>query len=296
MQKWRQWLILPALLLAAPASAVEYERLSVTGGTLLLEWRSDFTPQQRHTISEWLNSVATTTRLLHGALPLAEIRVVLQAFPGTSAVPFARVLRDEPEGVHFYLSPDRTLDEFLQDWTAYHELSHLFIPYPGQASIWFSEGLATYYQNILQLRAGLLTPAEVRAKFAEGFARGQADSAHGDLTLSELSQEMRERRAYMRVYWSGTLYFLQADMALRSRVGPDARMQSLDRVLREFGRCCRARKQQWTGFELATEFDRIADGPLFLPLYQEFARSTAQPDFMPAMRSPRLELILEATH
>ena len=36
------------------------------------------------------------------------------------------------------------------DWTASHEFAHLLLPYVSDK--WVSEGVASYYQNVLQAR------------------------------------------------------------------------------------------------------------------------------------------------
>lgn len=285
-------LAIPLIAGSKPATEEDYERLVLDEGILLLEWRSEFSPSQQQTLRDWLSSVTTAMSKVHGSWPLPSIRVVLQGYPGSSAVPFARVLREDPQGVHFYLSPERSLDDYKADWTAYHEFSHLFIPYPGRSDLWFSEGLATYYQNLVQYRAGVLTATEARERLAAGFARGEADAGHTDLTLTELSRQMRERRAFMRVYWSGTLYFMQADLALRSSTHTSGQDLSLDQVLHEFSQCCRQQRRRWSGRELAAEFDRIAGTRLFVPLFDRYAVSTALPSYAEALQSPELDTLL----
>ena len=220
--------------MASGRHETNYEQLPVAGKQFLLDWRGEFSDAQRTKLKSWMTSVGDTVSLLYGELPRDEIRIALKPYPSRSAVPFARVLRNEPEGVLFYINPDYPIEDFISDWTAYHELSHLFIPYPGIADIWFSEGLASYYQNILQVRAGLLTPEQARQKLSAAFGRGRDDDDHADLSLGELSAVMRERHAFMRVYWSGALYFLDADIRLRRLDNP----MTLDDVLREFASCC----------------------------------------------------------
>jgi len=274
-----------------PCSA-ETDRLVVADCTLTLTWRNDFTPAQQATVRQWLATVMNTMQLLNGTLPRKEIRIELQATRGYGAVPFARVLRQKPEGVLFYVDPDSPLASFVSDWTAYHELSHLFIPYPGQADIWFSEGLASYYQNVLQARAGLLTTDAAREKLRAGFERGRDDSGNADLTLRELSKVMREKHAFMRVYWSGALYFLQADLQLRTQLTADNPMDSLDDVLREFGNCCLDSSRRWSGLELAGEFDRISVTDIFTTLYAEYTLSTAIPPYQGLLNEPEMDAVL----
>lgn len=292
--------LLAGLLLAASSQAVHGfdpatvdDRIATTGGELLIEYRGDFTDPQKQVLRAWLTQVGETVVLLHGELPRPQIRLALQPYPARSPVPFARVLRNEPQGVLFYINPDFPLQDYVSDWTAYHELSHLFIPYPGMPDIWFSEGLASYYQNILQYRAGLLDREATLEKLRAGFQRGRDDDQHADMTLTELSAEMRERRAFMRVYWSGALYFLEADIRLRRQT--DNRL-TLDDVLRDFGACCLMDTRDWNGLQMAQEFDRLAGADLkaavFEPLYRRYSQSRAIPDYADWLMAAEMDSIL----
>lgn len=223
-----------------------------------------------------------TITLLHGTLPRERIRIELTAYPSGAAVPFARVKRGSPQGIEFFINPAQPLDEFIGDWTAYHELSHLFIPFPGIDDIWFSEGLASYYQNVLQYRTGLLTEEQAWQKLHDGFERGRNDDGDSELTLAELSPLMRKKHSFMRVYWSGALYFLEADLALRADSGAG---MSLDTVLREFGACCLERRRDWDGASIAAEFDRIAGTAIFVPLFDRYEGLAAIPDYGPVLES-----------
>ena len=134
--------------------------------------------------------------------------------------------------------------------------------------------------------------AEARQKLFAGFERGRNDNSHRDLTLGELSSAMRERHAYMRVYWSGALYFLEADLALRGQAGKAEGPGSLDDILREFGACCLQSENEWDGLAIAREFDRIAGQQLFVPLFKRFKQSTSIPDYQEAMQSATLQAVL----
>lgn len=279
------WLALLWQLAVVPAAAADLERLPAAGGTFLVDWRGQFAEADKATLKAWLDDLANCISMLHGRWPRPEIRIALQPAKSSrpyfsdSAVPFARVLRNRPEGVLFYVTPGLPLTDYVSDWTAYHELSHLFIPYPGRKDVWISEGLASYYQNILQLRAGVLTAAEVRDRFRAAFQRGADDDDDADLTLGELSARMMERRAFMRVYWSGALLFMEADIALRERAPSATMANSLDEVLRRYGECCLTDGDETTGPQLMADFDRVAGGNLFSTLYRRYENSVAMPEY-----------------
>lgn len=286
----RAALLAAALCVGGFAAAnARFETLDVAGGLMQIDWRGNYSDEQQGRLRSWLASVGESVTLLHGSLPRSPIRIRLTAYESArAAVGFGRVLRrDDPQGVEFFVNPERPLAEFVADWTAYHEMSHLFIPYPGRSQVWFSEGLASYYQNVLQYRAGLLTEQQAWQELYDGFERGRRDDRNRALTLAELTPQMREKHAFMRVYWSGALYFLEADLALRRKSGGK---MCVDDMLREFGDCCLGDARRWTGREIAGEFDRIAGTAIFVPLFDRYESTTAIPDFVAPLAAAGVEV------
>ncbi len=273
---------------SAARAQYDQEELVLNRTQLLIKYSASLSLAEREKLKAWLDSVTATMLLLHGEPSRPKLRIVLEAYPTAKGpVPFGKIIRRDPEGVKFYVNPNQSLDNFISDWTAYHELTHLYIPYPGQADIWFSEGLASYYQNVMQYRAGLLSETEAWQKLVSGFERGRKDNRAPDLTLTQLSAELRSRYAFMRVYWSGALYFLEADMRLRAATD---NTQSTDTVLRAFGECCLNSRRRWNGLEIATEFDRISGQDIFVSLFSEYAESTAMPDYTRLIETAGLQL------
>ncbi len=271
-----------ALLLfsGSQAHANDLEALPLAGGTFLIDWRDEFSSAEKQEMRDWLRHMGNVVKLLHGTWPRERIRIALKKYNSSSAVVFGRVLRQRPEGILFYVNPERPAQEFISSWTPYHEFGHLFIPYPGRADVWFSEGLASYYQNILQLRAGVLSSTEVRARYEAAFERGDKDDRHADLTLGELSEDMRNRGAFMRVYWSGALYFMEADLALRNLPRP----MTLDDVLRDYNACCLPEGETQSGRSLAATFDRLSGTTLFTELYNKYENSRAMPAWQTVLK------------
>lgn len=241
------------------------EHLDIPGGEFIIVWESTFDKDEQHKIRAWLSHAANTTSLVNGKFPRRQTQIYIKRqHTANEPVPWAHTVRHTtPEGVKFRVNPSLSLDRFKADWTAPHEFSHLYIPYPGSEDIWISEGFATYYQNILMSRAGILSEKAAWQKIADGLSRG-AKAKNPGMTLGELSAKMRHKRAFMRVYWSGVLYFLEADIALRRQGG------SLDSIITEFIRCCRHKLSTWNGYLLVQSFDKIAGTSLFVPMFREY--------------------------
>ena len=167
----------------------------------------------------------------------------------------------------------------MDDWCAVHEFTQLLIPDPGDTDRWLYERFATYYQYLLQARAGIKTEQQAWQKMLEGFERGRKNNEYRYLSLQELSANMRNYGSFMRVYWSGTLFFLEADIALRERSDG---AQSLDSVLKTFIQCCRPQRSYWQGSSLIDALDEASETGIFSDLYKRFQVAKAMPDYRPA--------------
>lgn len=210
-------LLLIFLAICLPLEAGDASHYVRDGRLLEIELSQQVATSQREAVIAWVRSAADALARVYGHWPQDRWRVRVTTYAGGGdPVPWAQVQRGDPDTVAFYIDPDASLSRLQKDWTAYHEFSHLLIPYRGWGDMWFSEGLASYYQNILQARHGLIDEREMWQRLYEGFMRGR-DNRRPDLSLAELSPRMRENRSFMRVYWSGAWYFLRADTALRRR-------------------------------------------------------------------------------
>ena len=271
----------------AAESAYQEHHFQSAGADIHLVWYSSFTDAQQAKLTTWVKSGLTLVRHLNGALPRKKMRFHLQQqdSKGKSPVPYAQVLRDGMPGVHFWVDANRSDYDLKRDWTFTHELVHLFIDYPGDKDLWISEGLATYYQNILLVRGGLLTERDFWRRFIEGLRRGRHDSNYDGNPLEAVSEHMRGIGSYMRVYWSGALFFLQGSIALLERDQPH-----LDELLRTFIDCCQKKQALMRGQDLLKTFDKLAKGNWFQQQYEVYRYIDRMPNFDATLRSLGVEL------
>ena len=138
--------------------------------------------------------------------------------------------------------------------------------------MWLSEGLASYYQNIIQARSGRFDAMEMWRRIVAGFERGQKQQHWRQLSLTEVSDRMRETRQFMRIHWSGVLYWLTADVTLRKDHNTN-----LDQALKQLKGCCENTKM--SAREIVHKLDELTGTQVFSPLFQRFAESKAMPDY-----------------
>lgn len=225
-----------------------------------LHWQHRFTPAEQQKLSLWLKQASAATTELLGPYPFT-MQFYLYSRPALEPVPWANTWRDSTQQVHFYVAAGFSLEQFLQDWTAYHEISHLALPFLGKEHAWFAEGFASFMQYQVMQRAGLIASAKdaIAAKF---------DAQKSNYNISESMQDNAKRllkqRRYAAAYWAGAQYFVVADAQLQQQ-----HRSSLVTLIRQYQQCCRLRDK--TVNELIISLDKLSDSAIFSELLQSFS-------------------------
>lgn len=223
----------------------------------------------------WVDESAQAALTSHGMLPQREPQVLITPVGRQrEAIPFARVLRGGGIGLQFFVDPGQPLKHFSDDWKPTHEFAHLLLPYISRRDAWLSEGLASYYQNVLRARDGRLSETQAWDKLLAGFDRGRR-GVTSNRTLAEEASGMHRNRSYRRVYWSGAAMLFIADVELRKQTNG---RQSLDTALAGLVDCCMALGKVWYGIDMMKQLDEITDTTIFSTVYQRYTRSRKFPD------------------
>lgn len=232
-------------------------------------------------LQRWVEEAARATILPSGRFPLRSARVEVRDMQSRSdsPVPWGQTSRDGDVSVLLYVRRDAGYEELRADWTAVHEFSHLAHPYLGERGRWLAEGLASYHQNVLRARAGLLAPEEAWRKLDAGFRRGEAVA--GGPTLDAMG---RQRGSTMRVYWAGAVYWLEMDLALRR----DHAM-TLEAVFDRYARCCLDGAAHVAPEDFVAALDRAAGIEIFAGRYRDYAESTVFPSLAGSYRALGIE-------
>jgi hypothetical protein len=241
-------------------------RLSVMGDTL---------PETAAALHTWITTGVAAVATLYGRFPVSDLQVLV--FPlghNSDPVPWGEVVRGGGDAVHLYVDGTRSAAELNDNWVLSHELSHLIHPYVSAADAWLPEGIASYYQNVLRARAGLIDASVAWQKLDAGFKRGMAQFT-SERSLARDTDTMMRERQYMRVYWSGAAIALIGDVDLRRR---SRGAVSLDTVFEELSRCCLPSRRRWQARELMARMDEIAGYAVFVPLYERYVMRPVFPD------------------
>lgn len=277
----RQWVWMALALLAlAPCTWAGPDILKVDDARIELVGDQSLTMDSNGPWQEWIRTVATSVSGIAGRFPQSRVRVQLDTSTRRNPIAYGRVRRNDPPEIHIDVHPDATLTDLLDDWRGYHEFAHLLTPFPGNDDIWFSEGLASYYQHLLQVRAEAIEPDEAWQRLFAGFRRGLDDPNGEGRSLSELSPDMWRARAFRRVYWTGAAYFLRVD--LRLRIESNGK-HSLDSTLAKFVRCCIEDQLPRGAKKLVKELGRLSLPNVWQEEYERMIDAPARPDLDSAM-------------
>lgn len=222
-------------------------------------------------VTQWMQKNASALTQLHDGFPVPRLMALLLPSPG-SEVGFGMALRGGGPTVMIMVGSSVTKEALDEDWVGVHELFHLSVPrfLPGDA--WLSEGLATYYTDILRARAGLMDERGAWDDLVDGFRRGGRRGT--GRTLRQESIDMHETHAYQRVYWAGAALSLLADIELRKR-GVEG---GLDGPLRELGRCCAQSEEAWSAERFAAFVDEKTGQSVVRPLFERYLDRAEFPD------------------
>ncbi len=275
-----------ALLLACMtcAGAADSHKLRVGDVELLVEMDGEVLATDKgYPWTDWLVNTLQATSTVTGSFPLDGIRIKLRATSRSSnAIAFGQVRRSLPPELRFYVTPDSSLDGLNRDWRGYHEFAHLLIPFPGNDDIWFTEGFASYYQYLLQSRAGVISEREAWQELLDGFRRGETDRNGRNRSLRSLSPNMWQERAQKRVYWTGAAFFLRVDTRLRTESGG---RHSLDSALAEFHECCMESRRRWNAQELVEALGEASIAEIWRQEYLRIINGPAEPRYDEALKA-----------
>jgi hypothetical protein len=199
----------------------ERQQVSVASGMIQLDTPAGFDQARRAWLAAWLSNAGEVVSLATGRFPVPRAQVIVLP-TGASAFRFGHTGRSGGASIVLFMPSDVELASLREDWIAIHEFSHLLHPFVRREDAWLSEGLATYLQEVLRVRAGMLDASAAWRRMYEGAALGR--DAPGNLSSETL--RMAYAANYQTVYWAGAAIALMADVELRRRTQGRASLDS----------------------------------------------------------------------
>lgn len=230
---------------------------------VILDGKLALTPD---TLADWVSSRAQAVADFYRGFPAARATVFVIPMPGRRDVAFGKLLPESAPGVALLVGSEAGSDALADDWVLVHELFHIGVPSFSREGKWFDEGLATYFEPLIRVRAGFWDEKSAWQSFALDMPRG----AHA-LTRTGLEHV----RNYPGIYWGGAIYCLLADVQARAQSGGELGLE--DGIRKVFA----AGGRSWEVWPLSKTL-RTADEsyrePLLLPLAERYADAPAALD------------------
>lgn len=259
--------LLGVILICLLASLPAYSQDS----NLRFHWEDSFNATEKRRLQNWIIRTDTALTELVGELPFTRHIFFHRRDDSGEPVPWAHTQRGSTQGVHFYVDLSYPQQDFDEDWTAPHELSHLVIPYLGRKNAWFAEGFASYMQYQVMMQMGVLTSTDAQQRYTQRIKRAEKKFALDDLPFTEAAPKLRGMGQYPTMYWGGAVYFKQVAQQLDGQG-----KASLLATLASYVSCCR--NDEASLQTLIEQLDQLASGEVFRHCMDEFERQPGFPD------------------
>ncbi len=187
---------------------LEERQLDVAGATLEVVKLDGKLDRSFDELSQWIQASANAVRDFYRGFPVARATVFVVPAAGRDGVVFGKVLPESQPGIVLVVGQRATRKKLYADWILVHELFHLGFPSFFEEGKWLDEGLATYYEPIIRVRAGLYTEREMWDEAEKALPQGLPAYTRDGL---------EQARDFRGIYWGGALACFEADVEARKR-------------------------------------------------------------------------------
>ena len=243
--------------------------IEVGGSRLVLQFEPGFDATQRAALMVWAKTAANAVTSYLGRFPVPRCELLLRRVDGAGIKGGTTFAEPEPF-VRVRVGEATAAAHLANDWVLVHEMIHLAVPRVPRSQNWLHEGLATYAEGVVRVKAGLNTAPRLWAELVRGLPQGQPqDDDHG----------LDHTPTWGRTYWGGALFCLLADVQMLERSQARAGLQQgLRGVLDAGGSYAVA----WPVRRILETADRAVGQTTLVALYERM-KDSAEPVDLPAL-------------
>jgi hypothetical protein len=238
------------------------------GSDLIYTWKDEFSMDEKQKVKQWLQQTFDAVQTRIGNYPFDVYVFVYRRDNAAEPCPWANTWRYPNQQVHFHIDPTYPLQDFVKDWTAPHEFSHLAIPYIGEAEPWFSEGFASYLQYEVMEEMGTLTSAQKDSSW-QSKVSDLSQFFPGKRSFAEEAMQNKKDHNYKAMYWGGACLFYRWNELLKQEG------KTFLELFPEYLKCCR---NEWGEVDkVVKHLDKVSGFTFGDELLKEFRTEPFKP-------------------
>ena len=249
----------------APPIAAPPAVLHIKKSTIYVYIVGDGFKTSKVVLDNWIERSAKGIAAYFGVFPVKKLTVYIYPSAG-SGITFAETMPRNGSEIKVYLGTESTEKDLKKSWMLVHEMVHLGFTFTDDSQDWATEGLATYAEPFIRVQMGDQKREEAWADMKGGLAQGLPQP--GDKGLNNT-------RTWGRVYWGGALFYLLADIQIRTQTNykkglPDA----LKQIVLDGGNI----ESVWTLDDTFSRADKGTGTKVLTTLYKQLANTPAGAD------------------
>jgi hypothetical protein len=222
-------------------------------------------PRNEADIGRWVANVAKAVEAFYGRPPVPRLLVLVHTMDGRGTGE-GRTIGNAGAAIAIDVGEDSTPEDLDRDWVLIHEMIHTALPNLAVRHHWLEEGLATYLEPLVRVRAGLKGADDMWRDWLEGMRNGLPQA--GDQGLDRTD-------TWGRTFWGGALFCLLVDVEIRARTGGS---KSLDDGLRGVLAAGGSIATSWTIDRVIEVADRATGVTVLRELYDAHAMAAVPVD------------------
>ncbi len=160
----------------------------------------------REQLLQWIEKRANAVANYYQGFPVSKLTININ--PRSGGGIGGQAFAGEEPTILITLGKRANLAKLQRDWVLVHEMVHLAFPSVYKQHYWMQEGLSTYIEPIVRVRAGLMSEKEAWHWMLTGIPKGLPK--YGDRGLDNTP-------TWGRRYWGGALFALLADQEIRQQ-------------------------------------------------------------------------------
>jgi hypothetical protein len=225
-----------------------------------------FSAPDKAKLTQWVKVGVNATRDTLGVYPS---RLIFHLVPKKSnqPVPWAYTRRDNPQRIYLHVDSRFQQEKFIRDWTIYHEISHLALPYLGGNYAWLAEGFASFMQFQVMENAEILE-GSLEQKYQNKIAP-HLKWFNSDLPPASIAKRLMSQKHYPAAYWGSAYFFILADKALSEK-----HHTRLSKLISQYQLCCN--EQYASAEQVMNDLDGLLGAPVFTELLASFENLPAR--------------------